>query len=340
MVAPDGRFHKNPIFGLLTSLILTRMKGFLPALLLILGLQLSACGGGETQPSEGIDSTATSEDEELLADENAALSSWEGQSVRTAPGGGGEWVATLPFGEKLELLGETNTDEKTKKTFTKVRLLDGKDGWVREDMIQKGGVLGAITESAQVYSRPGISNIKDETLEPTSLIILGNKQDDFVEFTAQNKGNSRSKGWLLGDRGYTTTQIDITVAILIHKALADKNHANSIKRLEDIRHNSAYSESVFIDDIESMLNEEHAAEDLPDDQLIIRGDNVNVRSEPKVGENKLFQLSNGKVCQILEIGSYETIGSSSGYWYKISADGKSGWVFGAFTSKAAEAIGD
>jgi uncharacterized protein YgiM (DUF1202 family) len=316
------------------------MKGFWPLLLLVASLQLSACGGSDTQATEGTDSTMVDVGGEAAMDEDAALSSWEGQSVRTAPGSGGEWVATLPFGEKLELLGETSTDEKTKKAYAKVRLLDGKDGWVREDMIQQGGILGAVTEPAQVYSRPGISNIKDETLEPASLIILGNKQDDFVEFTAQNKGNSRSKGWLLGDRAYTTEQVDITVAILLHKALSDKNHDSKVKRLNDIKNNGAYSESVFLKTIESLLNEEQVVEDLPDDQLVIRGDNVNVRSEPKVGENKLFQLSNGNVCQILEVGNYETIGSSAGYWYKISVDGKSGWVFGAFTSKASEVIGD
>ena len=179
------------------------MKGFLPFLALVIGLQLSACGGEESQTPSDADSTAVDGAAAAIADEDLALSTWEGQSVRTAPGSGGEWVATLPFGEKLELLGETQTDEKTKKSYAKVRLLDGKDGWVREDMIQAGGVLGAITETAQVYSRPGISNIKDETLEPTSLVVLTTKQDDFIEFTAQNKGNTRSKGWMLGDRSYT-----------------------------------------------------------------------------------------------------------------------------------------
>lgn len=309
------------------------MKGLLPVILLIVCLQLSACGGEESSNGSDSDSTAVDGAAANIADEDLALSTWEGHSVRTAPGSGGEWVASLPFGEKLELLGETQTDEKTKKSYAKVRLLDGKDGWVREDMIQAGGVLGAITETAQVYSRPGISNIKDETLEPTSLVVLTTKQDDFIEFTAQNKGNSRSKGWMLGDRSYTVTQVDITVAILLRKALADKSHENKVKRLEDIRRNSAYSESVFLDEIDGLLNEEQMVEELAADQLVIQGDNVNVRSEPKVGENKLFQLSDGKVCQILEVGEYETIGTSSGYWYKVSADGKSGWVFGAFTSK-------
>jgi uncharacterized protein YgiM (DUF1202 family) len=314
---------------------LTAMKSFFPTFLLLLTLQLSACGGGESQGGNGIDSTQTGADAEAAADENAAISSWEGQSVRSAPGSGaGEWVATLAFGEKLELMGESSTDEKSKKTFAKIRLLDGKDGWVREDMIQKSGTLAAISEPAQVYARPGISNIKDEVLESTTLVILGTKQEDFVEFTAQNKGSARSKGWLLGDKGYTTAQLDITVAILIQKARAEKNQATATQKLRDILRNSTYAASNFIDDIEVMVQEVETAEALGDDQLMIQGDNVNVRSEPKVGENKLFQLANGVVCAVLEVGNYETIGQTSDYWYQISASGRVGWVFGAFTSKA------
>lgn len=297
---------------------------------------LAACGGESTteETSDLPEVDETEEPSNDIADEDLALSIWEGHSVRTGMGAGGEWVATVTFGEKLELLGETGTDEKSKKEYTKVRLLDGKEGWVRSDMIHQGGTLAAITEEAQVYSRPGISNIKDEMLAPATLVVLIGKSEEFVEYTARNNGSNRSKGWLLGDQSYTTDQDDIAVAIMLSKAMAEKVPAKKQEKLQAIANNSKYAESPFIRIVNEELKSAEVAEELSDDQLMITGDNVNVRSEPKLGENKLFQLSSGVVCTILERGLMEEVGGKSDYWYRVSADGKSGWVFGTFTSKA------
>jgi len=54
---------------------------------------------------------------------------------------------------------------------------------------------------------------------------------------------------------------------------------------------------------------------------MVTGDNLNVREEPSTSSNVLTQLSKGTEVAITEV---------SGDWYKISLDGKSGWVYSQY----------
>ncbi len=70
------------------------------------------------------------------------------------------------------------------------------------------------------------------------------------------------------------------------------------------------------------------------EKITIVGNKVNVRESPNTGAKVLFQLEMRDVCDLLEKGSKEKIGDKMDYWYKISINNKTGWVFGAFTSVA------
>jgi len=66
-------------------------------------------------------------------------------------------------------------------------------------------------------------------------------------------------------------------------------------------------------------------------KLIIEGDDIWVRTEPSKGD-VIMKLKNGTECIILEKGITKKINGSSDFWYKISCNGKEGWVFGSQTS--------
>lgn len=71
-----------------------------------------------------------------------------------------------------------------------------------------------------------------------------------------------------------------------------------------------------------------------EDVLSITGDNVNVRSKASPNSKVLFQLHSGdKVDFSKESGFAETINKLTDVWYKVSQEGKEGWVFGAFTNR-------
>lgn len=68
-------------------------------------------------------------------------------------------------------------------------------------------------------------------------------------------------------------------------------------------------------------------------QRIVSGSGVRLRATPSVTAVEVGKLSLGTLLDELEIGAKEEkIGSRSGRWYRVSLpDGRSGWIFGAFT---------
>ncbi|MBK9450341.1 MAG: SH3 domain-containing protein [Bacteroidetes bacterium] len=307
-------------------------------LCLMMAFVFSACSS-ETKEGADDETETTSDADDSDADDNEdsniALSTWDGHSAKDAPGNDAKWVASIAFGEELTLLNETETDSKTNKSFEKVKLLDGKEGWVRADFIAKGAELAAVTTDAQIYKRPGISNITDEVISAGTIVVLKGTKDEFSEFISKNDAaKKRKEGWLLGDKALTTNEDDLSAAILLSKALAEKNPAKRKEKLKQVA--DQYPNSVFAKTAQNNIDAVDASANLAEDELMIAGENVNVRSAPDVkSENKIFQLNTGDVCKILERGEMDEIGGKLDYWYKISSPaGKTGWVFGTFTSKA------
>lgn len=307
-------------------------------LCLIMVFAFASCGSdkkdGQDTDVENVDDADEDLDDDAETKSNVALSTWEGHAAKESPANDGKWVATIAFGEELTLQSETETDSKSGKSFEKVKLLDGKEGWVRSDFIAKGAKMAAVTADAQIYKRPSISTITDEVITAGTIVVLKGKKDDFSEFIAKNDASNRRKeGWLLGEKALTTSEEDLAAAILLSKAMAEKAPQKRKEKLKQVA--DQYPNSVFAKTAQAGIEAVDASSNLAEDQLMITGDNVNVRSAPDVKqENKIFQLSSGEVCKILERGEMDEIGGKLDYWYKISAKGQSGWVFGTFTSKA------
>lgn len=310
---------------------------------LFFAFAFTACGGSEDSGSSG-DSTgggtvendaggSTGEGDSKPAG-NTALSTWEGHSLKAEPAG--KWKASVTFGEEMTLLGETETAEKDKREYEKVRLLDGKEGWVRADLISKGSKLAALKSDAQIYKRPSISNITDNTVGMGELVVIKQEVDEFSEFVSRNDaGNKRKSGWLLGSKALTMVETDIAASVMLGKAMAEKNPIKRKEKLEQIVNNDMFSGSIFLSKAEAMLEEADAGSNLAEDQLMITGDNVNVRSGATIEEeNKVFQAHSGDICRIVKRGDMDEIGGKLDYWYQISLNGQEGWVFGTFTSKA------
>lgn len=310
---------------------------------LLFAFAFTACGGNEDSGNTGdsgdgetveTDGGETSNGGDTKPAGNTALSTWEGHSLKKEPAG--KWAASITFGEEMTLLGETETAEKDKREYEKVRLLDGKEGWVRGDLIAKGSKLAALKADAQIYKRPSISNITDNMVKMGELVVIMQEVDEFSEFVSRNDAsNKRKSGWLLGSKALTTNETDIAASVMLGKAMAEKNPINRKKKLEQMVNNEMFSGSIFISQAQTMLEEADAGSNLAEDQLMITGDNVNVRSGATIEEdNKVFQVHSGDICRIVKRGDMDEIGGKLDYWYKISSKGQEGWVFGTFTSKA------
>ena len=125
----------------------------------------------------------------------------------------------------------------------------------------------------------------------------------------------------------------IAVAVIISKAKREKVPEKRKELLKNIIDNSTYSSSAFYAMAEEMAQEPDP-KDLNENQLMITGNVVNVRSGQTIDEeNVVFQVKAGDVCEIAEKGSMDEIKGNTDYWYKITKDGQTGWIFGSNTSK-------
>lgn len=76
-----------------------------------------------------------------------------------------------------------------------------------------------------------------------------------------------------------------------------------------------------------------SAQDLLAKPRIVVASNVRVRSEPNTAATEVTKLQLGVVIRPVEQSkAREKIGNAEDFWYRLAlADGKEGWVFGAFT---------
>ena len=308
-------------------------------LIFLVALLVTNCGGDQSIPTveetpkpKPTQPSPQSEPENTA--ETSAVSTWDKHSLRQEKESNSKWLASLTFGESMELLGETH--EGKKRTYEKVRLLDGKEGWVRADLIYQGGKLGVITQTSQVYSRPSISNIGDKEVSSGTLVVVKQRKAEFTEFIAKNDpSNNRVRGWVLGEGAITTDESEVAVAVLLNQAKAEKVLSKRKSKLEAIIHNSSFQNSVFLSEARSILEAAQETDQLREDQLMITGDNVNVRSEPNLDTSeKLFQLHAGDIVEIVTKGKMEEINGNLDYWYEIKGSKGAGWLFGQFTNKS------
>lgn len=74
----------------------------------------------------------------------------------------------------------------------------------------------------------------------------------------------------------------------------------------------------------------------PGDPLVITGENVNMRTQPQIGDNVIMQLDSGAEATILERGEKDKIGDMIDYWYKVEYKNREMWVYGAITNFKSE----
>ena len=94
------------------------------------------------------------------------------------------------------------------------------------------------------------------------MVAIIKTENDWLEVIgAQRKKN----GWIKND-GVSLRQEDVAVAILVSKALAEKNEEKRMEKIEAIINNTAFRSSGFIPELQQMcqfdsFNPEHTEQD-------------------------------------------------------------------------------
>lgn len=187
---------------------------------------------------------------------------WENTPLRETPDNNGKWIASISLGEKSEYLKEekevANGDKSTK--FVKVRLQDGKEGWVQADFIVLNSQPAAIINDAEMYSRPDLLTKTGKAFSKMDIVGLKTEQNGFVEVVGKRKnGKWIESGWIK-PTNLSTSDIDIAVSKYAGKALAIKDVTEQQEAINEIINNSDFAGSIFIDELKKLLIPEVTSE--------------------------------------------------------------------------------
>lgn len=250
---------------------------------------------------------------------------------------GAKYLSTIYFGETVKFLGEKEKASDN-KDYLKVELSDGQQGWVYDYLFAKNGKLSVLKNPLAMYKRPDVMEFTGNKFKRGNIVVvLDENKGEWQKIVGFEKKN---EGWIQKGNNFVYDALDIKLAILYNRAMNESSHSKKQKKLKLIVDNPAFQKSSFIDIVEGVLdtnNEEDFSdiqETINSNQLYITTEVLNARSNPDPeGDNVIFQLEKGNICNIVEKGDYETIRGNSSNWYKVEFEGNEGWVFGYFTSK-------
>lgn len=182
------------------------------------------------------------------SNEDKAVCVWDNVSLKDSPGETGKWLCGISIGETLEYLGkkEENETGKKKVSYIKVKLKDGKEGWVQNDFAIINSKAAAIVENAEVYSRPNLLNKTGNFFSMLDIVAVKSEKDGFVEVVGKRRdGKWIETGWIKS-KSVTYADVDIAVAKFASKALIISDLDKRNQAISEILNNPDFSASVFI----------------------------------------------------------------------------------------------
>jgi len=231
----------------------------------LLAMMASACGGNNTSESEN-DSTAVLEEGITPV---AAVCVWDNLSVRAIPSDKGKWLTSLSLGESITLLNETVVDSTSERTYTKVQLTDGNEGWSLADFIVADGEAATFIQDADVYSRPDLLTKTNKQYSRMDIVAIKSTQDGWLEVVGKRKdGRYIETNWVKSDN-LSTEDVDIAVAKFAAPIAKMDDLDKKEEALKNLISNSDPNNSVFMADLMTQYDEmQYAVETVNEDELL------------------------------------------------------------------------
>lgn len=257
-----------------------------------------------------------------------ALCIWDGAAVRSIHSRTGKWLSSLTLGEKVEWLNQTakdslNEDDK----HCKIRLSDGKEGWVLDYEILTKAIPAAIINKSEIYER--IKIFKDKGIEflPMDFVAITEVKDNWIKVVGNQK---QKEGWIQSEV-VSLKEDDVTVTVKVSLALQEKDEKSKGKKLQKIMSDSTISNSPLIKEVKKLLKKiEQPApipsdtstaippEQKPDIDFIITLDNSNLKEQNSSVSPIIALVEKGTILHEIE---------NQGEWKKVRmVKSISGWV--------------
>jgi len=175
--------------------------------------------------------------------EPSAICMWEGTALRDAPSKKAKWLSSISLGEKVIMLADSAIDSAdNNRVFYHIRLSDGNNGWAQALLLVPNAKLAVITEKAGIHKRPDLLTAKKTSFQPMEMIAIVKEKNDWIEVI----GNKRKKKGWIKNSCITLNEVDVTVAILTNKALADKDVKKQQNQINEIVNNPEFKSSQFL----------------------------------------------------------------------------------------------
>lgn len=193
---------------------------------------------------------------DAAADKSSAVCLLDKASLIDKPAKNGKWLAPISLGEKLTYLEEKKEDETNKKiSYLKVKLVDGKEGWVRSDFVAIGSERAVITDKTDIYSRPDLSTVTKNSFEAMDIIAVKSVQDDWTEIIGKRQTGKWIETAWVKSKYLSNEDKDIAAALYVRRAMAKTKKEDKIADLNKLRDLTDLRGSIFDEKIVLMLEE-------------------------------------------------------------------------------------
>ena len=211
--------------------------------LLLLSTVMFSCSPSENKSVVEDSSTPESEAENEVSNQVTAICIWDKVSVRKEPGAKTTYLTALSIGESLTYLGIDSVIDK--KTYSKVLLNDGEEGWSRKDFLVPNAKSAVMISDVSLYSRPDLLTKTDKLFSAMDIVASIEVNGDWMNV----KGKRAEGQWL--DEGWVKTEnvsfdpVDIATAKFAVKAL-ELQGADQVEALRELISNQDLTNSKFM----------------------------------------------------------------------------------------------
>jgi hypothetical protein len=176
---------------------------------------------------------------------------FENTAVISEPFQIGMKISTLAMGEKVLYMKDEKLNPSDRNIkYLKIKLSDGKDGWVPENSLALDAKPAVAICKTVIYLRPDLVTITNKQFEAMDFVAVSASQNEWCEAKG---GENKKFGWI---KSIYTSQKDedITVALLAKKALAQTKRDAKKNQLAAIINNPSFTGSIFIDTLKTCLS--------------------------------------------------------------------------------------
>ena len=140
-------------------------------------------------------------------------------------------ISSVLLGDQVFMLGPSKRVLNEKRSYMKIRLADGSEGWVPAYHFGKEARSAVITQTSSLYRRPDPLMIKKDYLQTGDFVAVVDEEKDWVKVLGKEKEHV---GWIQKDPGLSERPEDIRVAVMFQRARSETELSRKVSLLENI----------------------------------------------------------------------------------------------------------